>query len=1229
MKSREFVFAVAALVSFGAVAAGDGAPAQVDPQGLHAKKYVAFGWEYAYMRPEHFISHAAEFEKTALDGIGFNINGDKAAGRRYQCFREIMQAPRWTKESLANLVEPCRRMTALKPFRESFVRSMVQPIKRIDWRDDAAWDIVSNNLRTVAWFARTSGFRGVFTDIEDYPRQRQFFRVPGDPGFDELTAIVRRRAADLWRGVFEEYPDITVFCFWLLSDAPYRHVETELPAFMRERGDLWPAFVNGMLDVLPPTATLVDGEEDAYKFEAARHDFFKARTRMRSWDLPLVAPENRVKYLSQVSQSFGQYLDMYVNKETASWYFGPVDGSRLRHFAQNLAEATSAADKYVWFWSERGSWIHWCEKLRNDPELLHRQAAGVWDARIAGGLNDMMRETKAPGTYLVPRLEREMAEGKLADMLADGSFMAWTRKPSERDVQAGATQGALRRDKDELVGRGVMDGCFYRHFPNVRPGDVYYVKGQVKGGFAAATVSWKSRGRGLYSTRKLLVPAVQAEKDGWRTIAALVRVPETADFMQLSLGFSHMPAEAEARYRGFRLCRVPPAGEAAFVGDCSDLGGWRVRNFRDRLSVSVKVVQGETAICLSRTNAPAKGEERTAWALVSQSFPVMPGRRLAVAARVITQAQAFGGRMDDEFRTGVRWLDAQGRECAPFSYFGFPGKERFWRTSVRRVTVPDGAARAEVSVGYASPNLAQGEFAALSALKARLSAADGSFDNDPEMAPTQVPEIALATPSPFEDVHAPVRFRLASRHPVKPTSLVWRFDGQDAAHLMQRDGEGYLIRPPGGAWQKPSFHRIEVEGEDESGTRFADHQVFVCGVRANGGTAVSLRDDGFVLVDGKPFFPIGFYGSVVTKDGAPPDYETAIKDLKSAGCNIAQNYPPKAGPEGAKALDAFMDIVDKQDMKVFIRPGVVRGACDFAEMVYERRRHHPCALAWMLGDDTASWQTVSQVRSNNKCLKAVDPDRLTAQTDSEIFHNKDIHRYLPFAGTTDVFQPQIYPVEAGTNTGLCVSETIQMMKAYAEDIEEAGRPQVSVWPIIQAFYDGKLWKRYPTLAEHRAIAYLSVIHGAQGLLWYTYRPGIGATLRGASADPEHWRGLKGLIGEIASIQDDLASRNAKMQPTVRVLEGPATDARGYASISCLLKEGADGPLLLVANSSTGEVKAQIGIKGFDTATTLFETSRVLPAKDGLVDTFGPLGVHIYRLKVPGGQKLVYTGKKNK
>ena len=73
---RLFLLFACVSLAFAATAA-----IQIDPQGPHAKKYVAFGWEYAYMQSECFISHVAEFEKTALDGIGFNINGDKAAGR--------------------------------------------------------------------------------------------------------------------------------------------------------------------------------------------------------------------------------------------------------------------------------------------------------------------------------------------------------------------------------------------------------------------------------------------------------------------------------------------------------------------------------------------------------------------------------------------------------------------------------------------------------------------------------------------------------------------------------------------------------------------------------------------------------------------------------------------------------------------------------------------------------------------------------------------------------------------------------------------------------------------------------------------------------------------------------------------------------------------------------------------------------------------------------------------
>ena len=68
-------------------------------------------------------------------------------------------------------------------------------------------------------------------------------------------------------------------------------------ADVRAQGDLWPAFINGLMDALPPGARLVDGNEHAYRYEAERGDFFKSATVQRARALSLIAPENRAKYL--------------------------------------------------------------------------------------------------------------------------------------------------------------------------------------------------------------------------------------------------------------------------------------------------------------------------------------------------------------------------------------------------------------------------------------------------------------------------------------------------------------------------------------------------------------------------------------------------------------------------------------------------------------------------------------------------------------------------------------------------------------------------------------------------------------------------------------------------------------------------------------------------------------------------------------------------------------------
>ena len=41
-----------------------------------------------------------------------------------------------------------------------------------------------------------------------------------------------------------------------------------------------------------------------------------------------------------------------------------------------------------------------------------------------------------------------------------------------------------------------------------------------------------------------------------------------------------------------------------------------------------------------------------------------------------------------------------------------------------------------------------------------------------------------------------------------------------------------------------------------------------------------------------------------------------------------------------------------------------------------------------------------------------------------------------------------------------------------------------IWVGVQSYNKGGPKNRYPTPAEYRAQAYLSIIHGAKGLMWY-------------------------------------------------------------------------------------------------------------------------------------------------
>lgn len=183
---------------------------------------------------------------------------------------------------------------------------------RLAWTDDAAWARVAHNHAVLARIAREGAAAGLMIDPEDYTSARQGTRRPADPSWAEVQALARRRGRQLMAAMGAEFPDLVLLSFWLLSFHHDALSASDPLAVTHEDGDLWPAFVNGLLDALPHRARLVDGDEHAYRYQAVRSDFLRAAGRTRTRARELVAPEHRATYAARVWVGFGLYLDMYV-----------------------------------------------------------------------------------------------------------------------------------------------------------------------------------------------------------------------------------------------------------------------------------------------------------------------------------------------------------------------------------------------------------------------------------------------------------------------------------------------------------------------------------------------------------------------------------------------------------------------------------------------------------------------------------------------------------------------------------------------------------------------------------------------------------------------------------------------------------------------------------------------------------------------------------------------------
>ncbi|MDO5581549.1 MAG: hypothetical protein Q4G69_10460 [Planctomycetia bacterium] len=468
------------------------------------------------------------------------------------------------------------------------------------------------------------------------------------------------------------------------------------------------------------------------------------------------------------------------------------------------------------------------------------------------------------------------------------------------------------------------------------------------------------------------------------------------------------------------------------------------------------------------------------------------------------------------------------------------------------------------------------------------------------------PRVKIVSDTPVQNVRTNLVLEITDDTAVFWNTLKIRVDDKDLSDQFLRK-ENRLTYIPRTDWA-PGLHRVDVEISDCYENINKAKKCFYIG-KAPSTPKITLRDDGITLIGDKPFFPIGIY-SVMKREFNDFNFDKAFKDLKEAGFNFAHSY-------NAGRSDEFLAAADKYGFKLWT-------AVRFPdERFLEIERHHPAIIAWYLGDDTSANTTVEELYDRDDAVKAADPTRLTTQADPVRAKNT-VSNYQDYVKATDTFLPEIYPVktlkaESGEN---CAAQIILDMERCRSDITLTGAAPRAIWPIIQ-YFKGWGWQRFPTYKELRAMSFAALVHGANGITWYTYGGTVEPKRKkfnyGITTSPEQWNNISAVAKQIRDLSPVLLERTPKGQPRPIILDGPKKDPLENDSISCLLKYHDGAAYLICVNSSPKTVKAEFRLSKIKKVENFFEKHDFSFKNGSLIDTFSGHDVHVFKLVIGGAK----------
>ena len=243
----------------------------------------------------------------------------------------------------------------------------------------------------------------------------------------------------------------------------------------------------------------------------------------------------------------------------------------------------------------------------------------------------------------------------------------------------------------------------------------------------------------------------------------------------------------------------------------------------------------------------------------------------------------------------------------------------------------------------------------------------------------------------------------------------------------------------------------------------------------------NLADNGAYLVNGEPFFPIGLYHvwSEIGYPGHPRPLSEDYQLIVEQGFNAVQTKATTDQKMVKEILDTAYEYGVMADVSLYASGRIKEYLEIYLEMI-EKNKEHPAVLTWKIMDepdlreDNMTWEVPKAYRE----YKEFDPNTpilLTIAPGDEAKHSFWAHY-------CDAYQVDPYPLP---------SKPLNMVANQVALVRQGLEPWQNLTAVLQCG-----WRPDPSLdnpsnqpnkAQARSMVYLSLINGAKGIFWYSYR----------------------------------------------------------------------------------------------------------------------------------------------